>query len=139
MKVKDERIIQSKQKVRANAFVICFYSLWVILLYRHFILRQTFKNYAGIFILILVVSAYVIINAVIKGTFTNPSEMVFKKKTTKILFEFVYFSAFILFFSFITGITELSKLSSTLLIMILIRFIPSILAKVSERIIDKKL
>lgn len=122
-----------------SAFTICFYSLWGILLYRHFILDQALKDYADIFILTLVISAYVTITSVFKGAFINLNEKIYMKKTTRFFLEFIYFSAFILFFSFITGITEPSKLSVTLLIMILVRFIPIILAKVSERITDKKL
>lgn len=68
-KIEDERILAEKRKINSSAFGICFLALWMIILFRQFVLEQNIKEYIDIFLLTMGLSIYVTINSVVKGLY----------------------------------------------------------------------
>lgn len=81
-KIKDERIIMGKRKIQSQAFGLSFIGLWLILLYRQFILNQPISEYLDIFLLTIGISFYVTLNNVIAGFYVTYRDKQTKTKIT---------------------------------------------------------
>ncbi|MFW6030472.1 MAG: DUF6773 family protein [Halanaerobiales bacterium] len=77
-KDEDERIVKEKRKINSYAFNILFIGLWIILVYRQFVLGQSIDQYWDIFVLTLGGSFFVLINNMLKGIY-----LTYKKKDEK--------------------------------------------------------
>ncbi len=79
-KIEDERILIEKRKINSRAFSYVFIGLWLILIYRQFILEQEPSNYWDILVLTLGISTYVLIRNVFKGLYQTYREKESKRK-----------------------------------------------------------
>ena len=82
-KIQDERIINCRSKINADAFGICFISLWGIILYRQFVLHQNPSEYRDIFLLAIGISIYVNVNNIFSGFYSADGR---KKSKNKVIF-----------------------------------------------------
>ncbi len=81
--IQDERILQGKRKINSSAFGLVFIGLWLILLYRQFILHQEAAEYLDIFLLTIGISIYITVNNVMQGYYITYRK---KKTGTSIMF-----------------------------------------------------
>jgi len=77
-KIEDERVIIEKRKINSRAFSYVFIGLWLIILYRQFILDQHISKYIDVFALTIGISFYVTLRNVFKGLYQT-----YRKKETK--------------------------------------------------------
>lgn len=68
-RIEDERILIEKRKINSRAFSYVFIGLWLIILYRQFILDQHVSQYIDIFALTIGISFYVTLRNVFKGLY----------------------------------------------------------------------
>ncbi len=136
MKV-DERVIGVRDKINSKAFEICYIGLWLMISYRMFVLKQSPSEYGDIFILAVIVSAFVVINMVLKGVFTSTPKV--SNKLSTVVLNVLYIISFILIFIFLTGMRDPIKIGVGVLIVIIIRFSPLILSKISSKKAEKDL
>lgn len=138
MKVIDERIQETRQKINSKAFGLAFYSLWAIIMYRMFVLQQSPQDYGDIFLLTIGLSAYIGINNVKAGSFTGrpPKNM---NLLATLGLEVVYLILFSLAFKYLTGIESLGKIVAASAIYLSIRCMPLVFSKLSNHIVNKSL
>ncbi|MDW7669153.1 MAG: DUF6773 family protein [Bacillota bacterium] len=77
-RIEDERILIEKRKINSRAFSYVFIGLWLIILYRQFILDQHVSQYIDIFVLTIGISFYVSLRNVFKGLYQT-----YRKKETR--------------------------------------------------------
>ncbi|SRR6056297_480811 len=83
-KIEDERVIIEKRKINSRAFSYVYIALWLILIYRQFVLQQEASQYWDILILTLGISFYVLLRNVFKGLYQS-----YREKESKIKNMFV--------------------------------------------------
>lgn len=69
MKITDERILSEKRRINSKILSYAYIALWLILLYRQFILKQAFTEYLDIFALTIGVALALAISNVWKGLY----------------------------------------------------------------------
>src|SRR5690606_2231434 len=70
-KVTDERIIQESRKHNSFGFILLYFGLLLILIYRQFGLQQSISEYWDLAVLFFFVSAFLSIKRVLSGNFTS--------------------------------------------------------------------
>lgn len=136
MKV-DERIVTERRKIDSKALGFTYLGLWLLIAYRMFILKQTSAEYFDVFILTILLSSYLVISNISKGTFTSQYKTLPRGKQA--LKELVYMLVFIGVFSYITGVHDPLKLLLVTLMMLVIRLSPPVFAKLSDKITDRNM
>ncbi|MFZ7131573.1 MAG: DUF6773 family protein [Eubacteriales bacterium] len=142
-KIEDERIITEKRRINSSAFGICFLALWGILIYRQVILKQDMMEYIDIFLLVMGLSIYILVNNVCKGfylTYRNNGE---KRKIMYIgafvgSITFILVQSLILKYDFTKGSDIFTALISLGIFFTVWVFVQSRLFKISETKADKE-
>lgn len=71
MKIEDERIEGEKQKISARILGYAYMALWLIVLYRQFILKQELSEYLDIFLLTVGVSIALSLSNIKEGLYLS--------------------------------------------------------------------
>lgn len=71
MKIEDERIKGEKRKISARILGYVYMALWLIVLYRQFILKQELVEYLDIFLLTVGTSATLVFSNMKKGLYLS--------------------------------------------------------------------
>lgn len=79
-RIEDERILIEKRKINSRAFSYAYIGLWILLVYRQFVLNQEPSQYWDILVLTLGISFYVLIRNVFKGLYQTYRKKDSKKK-----------------------------------------------------------
>lgn len=79
-RIEDERILIEKRKINSRAFSYSYIGLWILLVYRQFVLNQEPSQYWDILVLTLGISFYVLIRNVFKGLYQTYRKKDSKKK-----------------------------------------------------------
>jgi len=99
MKIEDERIKGEKRKISAKILGYTYMALWLIVLYRQFILKQELSEYLDIFLLTVGISIALSITNVKNGLYlTYRSD---KQQKTNILIGTIVSGAVVLIINFV--------------------------------------
>ena len=133
----DERVSSITAKVCSRATSFFLMALLVDVVYRFFYLQQTISEFLDLIIIFWATFLYVNISLTINGAYTNKRKLNSFKKNLAIDFAYIILSMIV--FVLITGVHIFNKLIIALLIIFAIRFLPILLSKISDSILEKSI
>ncbi|MBN2899795.1 MAG: hypothetical protein JXO44_13580 [Clostridia bacterium] len=71
MRIEDERILTEKKAINSKILGYVYMALWLVVLHRQFILKQTLTDYLDLFLITLGVSMALVIGSVKKGLYLS--------------------------------------------------------------------
>jgi len=134
----DERLDAIKKDANAKAFGLSYMGLWAIIAYRQFILQQSPKEYNDIFLLVIGLSLFLVSQIVLKGGYQEEKSKT-KGLVTKIFFNLIMLTAFLVLFVLLTGLKAPLDLALAGLTFLVISKAHHLFSYLSDKIIQRDL